>query len=71
MPDNICTLLEWTQAVMEEPAEQTTDPWTKETLVTQNILYMGDILAFIFPRDIICYTSYANVIIFSLQRDVL
>lgn len=37
----------------------------------QNILYTGDTLAFILPRDIICYTSFANVIICSLQRDVL
>lgn len=38
MQVNVCTLSEGTQAVMDEPAERTTDSWTKETLMAQNIL---------------------------------
>lgn len=70
---NICMFLEWTQAVMDEPAERTADSWTVLIRNTDDAEYSmhGWHTCFLFPRDIICYTSYANMIIFGLQRDAL
>lgn len=73
MQDNIRMFLEWRQAVMDEPAEQTSGSWT---ILTRNIdeaeySIHGWYSCLLFSRDTICYTSYANVIIFSRQRDEL